>query len=363
MKSLHAGTYWGIPVKIHWTFSLLFLVLMGLVWANGERGLGLFAYGMFVILMFVCVILHEFGHALAARRYGVKTVDIIISPIGGLARLQKLPEKPIQELIVAIAGPMVNLIIASGLILIFYLTFSGSIFFNIDLALEYIDTPRGFISLIILINCALFLFNLIPAFPTDGGRILRAFLAMHFGKVRGTQYASVVGRIFAIGFVIFGLMSRNIILVFIGGFVFLMARRENEQMIILDKLSKANARDIMNLQFTRLHLSSSLEEVYQMYIRGGERNYLVFDSLDNVCGVVPEAFIRAAFNNKSLDRPVSSAMSNALIYAESDQSLDKLLRDMDGHRAAIAVIKKGDQILGVLDRQMLFNFIQLQTGK
>jgi len=363
MKSLHAGTYWGIPVKVHWTFSLLFLILLSVGWYSGAGSLALLSYALFIILMFVCVILHEYGHALTARKYGVKTLDIIISPIGGIARLQKLPEKPRHELIIAIAGPLVNLGIALILFLFVYIFFSDVPFSDPEDTFEVIATPHGFIALLIYINCILFVFNLVPAFPMDGGRILRAFLSMRFGKVAGTRYASIVGRILATLFVVFGLFAQAITLVFIGIFVFIMANSENKQMLIRSKLSKFVARDIMNSQFTRLHLSTSLREVYDHYIRGGEKNYVIFDSMGNVSGVLPELFIKEAFKDDELDKSVNDYMSDKVYYINEDIALDKLFENMNLKGVAIAIIKNGDQIQGVIDRQMLYDFIQLQLTK
>ncbi len=363
MKSFHAGTYWGIPVKVHWTFSLLFLILIGAGWYNGASSIAIFSYALFIILMFVCVILHEYGHALTARKYGVKTLDIIISPIGGIARLQKLPEKPIHELIIAIAGPLVNLVIALFLFIGVLIFFSVETISNPDESLELIATPQGFLALLIWINCVLFVFNLVPAFPMDGGRILRAFLSMKYGKVIGTKYASLVGKVLAGLFVFIGFTTQHIMLIFIGVFVFVMATSENKQVLMKSKLSKISARDLMNTTFTKLHLSTSLREVFERYIRGGEKNYLVYDSMGNVSGILPELFIKEAYKKDDLDKPASEYMSKSIYIADVDQTLDNLHEDMNIKGAAIAIIKNGDQIQGVIDRQMLYNYIQLQMIK
>lgn len=362
MKSLQVGTFFGIPIKIHWTFSLLWLFMIGVGIFNGSDATTLISLSFFIISMFICVILHEYGHALTARKYGIKTLDIIISPIGGIARLQKLPEKPIHELIVAIAGPLVNLFIAIVLAIIVYFGFNEVDFSTPEELVELLSTPLGFLSMLIWINTVLFVFNLVPAFPMDGGRILRAFLSMKYGKVKGTQYASVVGRILAIGFICAGIFM-SYILIFIGVFVYIMAKSENEQIAIQSKLSKFQAKDIMNVNFTRLHLSTRLEEVYQKYIRGGEKNYIVFDSLGNVSGVLPELFIKEAFKEEELSYYVSEHMSNNVYFTNENIPLDKLFEDMNVKGVAIAIIKNDDQILGVVDRQMLHNFMQLQMSK
>lgn len=360
MKSLNVGTYWGIPVNIHWTFSFLFLLFLGYGLYLGQDIIALLSIGLFIVSMFVCVIMHEFGHALTARKFGIKTLDIIISPIGGIARLQKLPENPIQELVVAIAGPLVNLGIAFLLTLVAFIFFSEASFISPDDTIELIKTPIGFLVSLIYINGVLFFFNLIPAFPMDGGRILRALLSMRYGKVKGTQIASVVGRILAVAFIILGLAIQSIMLVFIGGFIFIMARRENDQMVIKSKLEVGIAKDIMNINYSKIHLSDTMKYVYDKYIRGGEKNYLVFDSMGNVSGVLPELFIKQAFKSNELDQSANENMSENIYYADENIALDKLFEEMNQNGIAIAIIKNGDQIQGVIDRHMLYNYIQLQ---
>lgn len=362
MKSLHIGTYWGIPVKVHWTFTLIFLVLFGFGWSNGIENSTLFIYSLFVVLMFVCVILHEYGHALTARRYGVQTLDIIISPIGGIARLQNLPEKPIQELIVAIAGPLVNLAIALILFLATLVFFTEVSFINPEDTFELVMTPFGFIVLMIYVNSVLFLFNLIPAFPMDGGRILRAFLSMRYGRVAGTKYASIVGKILAVGFIIFGILSNHYMLIFIGIFVFSTARSENRQVMIKSKFSDFRAAEIMNTNFSKLHLSTSLRDVYDKYISGEEKTFLVYDSMGNVAGVLPDLLIQEAIHDNDLDATAQLYLSANIFYTDQNVTLDELFEKLNQQGAAIVVIKNGDQILGVIDRQMLFNFIQLQLS-
>jgi Zn-dependent protease len=362
MKSFVVGIFWGIPIKIHWTFSLLFGLLMIYGWFTGTETSTLLAVALFIIVLFVCVILHEFGHALTARRFGVETIDIIISPIGGIARLKKLPEKPMHELIVAIAGPIVNLSIAIILFIVAVIAYSHIPLPTIDNSIKFISSPFGFLALLIWLNIVLFVFNLIPAFPMDGGRILRALLSMKYGKVKGTYIASYIGRIIAIIFIGLGLFT-NISLVLIGAFVFFMARSENEQIIIKSKLSGVKVVEIMNPNYTKFHLSNTLRDVYQNYIRGGEKNYLVFDSLGNVAGVLPELFIKDAFKKDQLDKNVNVYMSDNIYYIDESLTLDKLFEEMNVNGASIAIIKYGDQIQGVVDRQMLYTFIQLQVSK
>lgn len=220
------GTYAGIPVKVHWSF---FLVILYIVWISYSENLGSeqsISLGIHIFLLFLCVVLHEYGHALAARKYGIKTRDIILSPIGGLARLESLPQKPSQQLFVAFAGPLVNLVLLVILLAIKFVS-SNMIFIPQTVSeLNYVSHPSSAIFLLIIINAVLFLFNLLPAYPMDGGRILKALLNMKYSKYKSTLIASSVGRVFAIAFLAIGAYNRIFALLFIGLFIYVMATRE-----------------------------------------------------------------------------------------------------------------------------------------
>ena len=276
--SLHIGTFGGIPLKIHWTFSFLILFLLFTIFAEGvglEQGLW---FGGYIIALFLCVVLHEYGHAIAAKRYGVQTKDIILSPIGGVARLEVLPEKPVQELIIALAGPAVNVIIAV-LLTIGFLISSVDPLEALNYDILGIDGPKDFFVFLLVLNIMLFVFNLIPAFPMDGGRVLRSLLAMKFGRVNATKVASFVGRILAIGFVIFGLSNNMYVLAFIGVFIYMSAAAEYRHTKLSSVFSEHIVSDIMRTEFTKLHIGDLYARPIDLYKRNIESNFLVFDSL------------------------------------------------------------------------------------
>lgn len=175
--------------------------------------------------LFLCVLLHEYGHSLTARRYGIGTQDILLTPIGGIARLNHIPEKPIQEFVVAIAGPLVNVVIAL-LVAPFLFGVLGGLVEIEEESLSFIASPHGYLTGLFVANIALFVFNLIPAFPMDGGRILRAILAHFFGRLKGTRIAMWIGTIFSIAFVFIGVYFEQYSLIFIGIFISIMARME-----------------------------------------------------------------------------------------------------------------------------------------
>src|SRR5438132_11990150 len=208
----------GIQLRIHITFLLLI----------GWLAIGYYAEGgsaaaagriLFILLLFACVVLHEFGHALAAKAFGINTPDITLLPIGGVARLERMPEEPKQELLIAVAGPAVNVVIALGLFL------AGGSFIN-----PFVNPAApervGLVSQLLIINVLLVAFNLLPAFPMDGGRVLRALLATRMSYARATQIAATVGQGFAFVFGFIGLIIPNPFLIFIALFVYIGASQE-----------------------------------------------------------------------------------------------------------------------------------------
>jgi Zn-dependent protease len=206
----------GIDVRIHVTFLLLPAYFGFLGWQ--EAGLaGALNELSFIGALFLCVLLHEFGHALAGRHYGIRTPDITLLPIGGVARMESIPEKPSMELIIAVAGPAVNVAIALGLAAILALT--GGILEGPD------STLRIQLHNLLVVNCGLVFFNMIPAFPMDGGRVLRALLAMKFSHLTATRFAARTGQIMACGFAVLGFFA-NPMLILIALFVFSGAREE-----------------------------------------------------------------------------------------------------------------------------------------
>jgi Zn-dependent protease len=221
--SLRVGKIAGIQLYLHWTF----LILLGLVFFS-DLGKGVGFPGatqavIFVIALFACIVLHELGHALAARRYGIPTRDITLLPIGGIARMERMPREPRQELWVAIAGPLVNVGISAVLILALLAIHYTRV--------KFLVSQEVFLLLLLRANLFLIVFNLLPAFPMDGGRVLRALLARRMDYVRATRIAARIGQVMAVLFVIVGIYSifeprLSPMLTLIGVFIFFGARNE-----------------------------------------------------------------------------------------------------------------------------------------
>ncbi|MBV9392080.1 MAG: site-2 protease family protein [Verrucomicrobia bacterium] len=217
-SSLKIATIFGIEVRIHITF-ILFLLWIWFSYYTIAGTPGAIQGVLFMLALFGCVLLHEFGHAFAARAFGIVTPDITLLPIGGVARLSRIPEEPWQELVVAIAGPLVNVVIV--IVLVLFLHASGGL-----QEIRYLESPRvEMVAKLLSVNVMLVLFNLIPAFPMDGGRILRALLAMVMPYLRATQIAAAVGQILAVVFGIIGIFG-NVFLIFIAFVIYTGAQQE-----------------------------------------------------------------------------------------------------------------------------------------
>ncbi|GAB5401912.1 MAG: hypothetical protein Aurels2KO_01430 [Aureliella sp.] len=219
---MRLGRVKGIDVNIHWSFWMLVLFyLISTTIASGAAE-GVLTF-LFINAVFVCILLHEFGHALAAARYGIKTADITIFAFGGLARLTKATMVPIQELVIAVAGPLVNVAIALGLGALMVVGLLPTAFVG-EATAE--GTPLTFWDMLLAANLFLVLFNMLPAFPMDGGRVLRSLLSMRVGQMRATEIAARAGRWMALLFVVAGFWYSNFSLMLIAGFIFLAGTAE-----------------------------------------------------------------------------------------------------------------------------------------
>ena len=215
----------GIDIRSHLTFLLLPAILGYAGWRDAGWP-GAVGEVSFIAALFFCVLLHEFGHALAGRRYGIRTPDITLLPIGGVARMERIPDKPSMELVIAVAGPAVNVAIA--LVLGGVLMLTGGILSGPE------NTPRVMLHNLLLVNCGLIVFNMIPAFPMDGGRVLRALLAMKFSHLGATRVAARTGQVLACGFAVLGFFG-NPMLLLIALFVFNGAQEELQYAIQQDQ--------------------------------------------------------------------------------------------------------------------------------
>ena len=354
--SLKIARFAGIDVFVHWTF----LILLGwIIWSNLQSGQNLMQSLMgvwFILALFACVVLHEFGHALMARRFGVNTRHITLLPIGGVASMEKIPEKPTEELWVALAGPAVNVLIA-GLIALGFLL-SGREGNWLDLAQPI--TGSNFLSGMLLVNITLVLFNLVPAFPMDGGRVLRALLAMNMGRARATEWAAQVGQLLAIAFVFLGFLF-NFWLIFIGLFIYLGASAEANYEATQSILSHFRVGDVLMHQFTILHASNSIDYAVRLLLDGQEKEFLVEEE-QQIAGTITRDDLIKGLQQFGKDEPLSQILKRQLLRLEYDMPLSEAYRKMMEAGIKICPVYRGAELAGVLNQENVMEAIMVQNA-
>lgn len=358
--SLSLGRIKGIKIQVHWTF---FLLIVWVVFLEVSRGNGLVPMlwsTVFIVVLFACVVLHELGHSLTAMRYGVPTRQITLLPIGGLASLEKMPEDPRQELMVAIAGPLVNVAIAFAL----WMVLPVDQYFAQDpdaLAEQLSSINAGnFLYLLFSANILLVLFNMIPAFPMDGGRVLRAALAMRMDRVRATRIASGLGQLAAFFFFVIGLLY-NPILALIAVFIYFGARSESAMEQQRGVLRDRRVEEAMMTDITVLNPDTSVEEVIDLIIAGAERDFVVADN-DRVVGVLYESDLVKAYRAGQSTIRVGEVMETDFQTVSPDAQLRETLAGLQSGRSFLPVVEDGRPV-GAIDRTNLSEFIVFRTGE
>ncbi|GLK74292.1 site-2 protease family protein [Ancylobacter dichloromethanicus] len=354
--SLTVGYVYGTAVRIHVTF-LLFLAWIWVAYYQ-RGGAGAAWEGVaFVALLFLCVLLHEFGHIFAARRYGVKTPEVTLWPFGGIARLERIPEKPSEELVVAIAGPAVNVVIAAVL-----LVFLGG---HVGVEhIENIENPQvSLLAKLAAANIFLVVFNLIPAFPMDGGRVLRALLAMKMSHAQATQTAASIGQGLAIGLGVLGIFG-NPMLIIIAVFVFLAASGEAGQVQMKQVAQGLLVEDAMITQFETLGSTASVGDAAEALIRTTQKEFPIVDGAVHLRGVLTRDAMIRALQAQGPGASVLEAMQADVPTVGTRTPLDRALALITQRGApVIGVVDAGGRLVGLLSPENVGEMMMLRAAQ
>ena len=333
----------GIDVRIHATFLLL---LAWMATASGRTGGASAAISgvIFICLVFGCVLLHEFGHALAARRYGIRTPDITLLPIGGVARLDRMPDLPSQEIVVAIAGPLVNVGIA--LLLWLYLGFSTGIPHLGTLREAGASLPLK----LLMVNISLVLFNLIPAFPMDGGRILRALLAMRMEYARATHIAATIGQACAFAFGLWALQQNpmNPMYVIVAVFIYFGAASEASHAEMKSVSAGMRVQSAMVTHFQTLPLDATLDLAVEMLLRTSQHEFPVVDDAGKVRGLLTRDDLIVALRKSGPDASAAEAMRANVPCVHQAMAFDRAFALMqESGCPALPVLDSAGRLVGL----------------
>ena len=354
-SSWKLGRFAGIDVFVHWTFLLL-LGWIGYQNALGGRGLAGAIHGIgFILAIFTCVVLHEFGHALTARRFGIRTRDITLLPIGGLARLERLPEDPLQEFLVAIAGPAVNVVLAALMFVTIFL------FDGIEGIGQVAIVGGDFFLSLMAVNIVLVVFNLIPAFPMDGGRIFRALLASFLDYVTATRVAARVGQLIAVAFALWGLLDGGPILVLIAVFVFFAAETEMRGVALRRQLHGATVREMMVTRFRTLAPDAPLQVAVEELLAGSQHDFPVVervDGHDRVLGMLMRADLLRAVGEGRGDCRVGDVTRRDCGPIDESSSVRETCERMGRERCSALPVVRAGELVGIVTADNLDEWLR-----
>ena len=294
----------GTEVKVHVTF----LLLLGWIAYDGWMSAGpaaALAYTLFFVVFFFCIVLHEFGHITMARRFGVRTPDVILLPIGGVARLERIPDDPLQELLVALAGPAVT--VAIILVLFLAVLATGQSLAYGDPLAENVP----FLVRLLVVNVMVLAFNLIPAFPLDGGRVLRALLARRLGLARATRIAGAIGQTLALVFGVYGFMQSQPLMMLVAFFIFLGAGSEASAVATRLAGQGLNVSNMMVTEFRTIPVHASLQQAVDLLLSGEQREFPVVDNLGRTEGMLTRDNLIRGLSRHGPAGTVAEAMTAA----------------------------------------------------
>ena len=352
--SWKVGEYLGIRVYVHATFLLLigWVVLSHLL--QGKTLQSMLAGIAFTLAIFFCVLLHEYGHALAARRFGIGTRDITLLPIGGVARLDRMPEEPRQELWVALAGPAVNLAISAALLIL--LLASGALQPLAGLTV----TAGPFFERLMVVNVFLALFNLLPAFPMDGGRVLRALLATRLPYVRATRIAAVLGQAMAFLFGLAGLFG-NPFLIFIAFFIWIGAAQEAADVETRNTLADMPISQAMIREFGQLAPSDTLARATDMLLAGSQQDFPVVEN-GRVVGMLMRADLVQALAQHGLELRVEEVMTRDFPSADISERLESAFARLQTSSYPALPVHSHGRIIGLITAENLSELLMIRSA-
>ena len=355
--SWKVGEFAGIAVYLHSTFLILVAWIMFVYWNAGHSIRAMISGVMFTLALFACVVLHEFGHALTARHYGIRTEDITLLPVGGVSRLEHVPDQPNQEFFIALMGPVVSVSVAILLFLV--LRLAGA-----SVSVRSISpsnwTAASFLARLMIANATLAVFNLVPAFPMDGGRIFRALLAHYVGHEKATTIAAGVGHGLAVLFALLGLFT-NPFLVLIALFIWIGASQEATMAQMKSALEGVSARQIMVTDFISLSPDHTLDRVVDLVLHGTQQDFPVVGN-GRLAGMLGNKELLEGLSQRGPESSIAESMRREFQVLSVEDRLPAMLEKLqNSNRLVLPVVEHGE-VVGLFTADNLAEFVMVQSA-
>ncbi|NOK64204.1 MAG: hypothetical protein GFH27_549323n57 [Chloroflexi bacterium AL-W] len=347
--SFRIGQIAGIDIKVHLTFFLI--LAFGAFQFGSQFGVPGALFGVLVmILLFVCVVLHELGHSIVAQRFGIPVREILLLPLGGVALLTRTPSKPMHELLIALAGPLVNVVIAAILFVVLGFKVALLGFDSLTTSLRLEPDLGSLLIWLLYANVMLVVFNMIPAFPLDGGRVLRAVLEMFMTHRRATQIASRTGQVFAVLMAVFAIFIGNILLILVAAFIFFGAGQENAQTQARTVLTTLRIDDAYNKHALTLTIGDRVSKVVDYILTSYQPDFAVMQG-QQLIGIVTRNDVLRSLSSNTQDLYVTSIMRREIVRVNCGDSLDEVRQKMAESNVRVVAVYEGEQYLGLVSAE------------
>jgi Zn-dependent protease/CBS domain-containing protein len=353
--SLQIGKLFGIPIRVHLTFLLL-LFFIAIIGSRQGGAIGALSGVISIVFIFLCVVLHEIGHSLMAIHYGVEVKDIVLMPIGGVSRMEEIPEDPKKEIAISVAGPLISF----GLALIFLIMAQAA---GQKVSIKSLSVFQGnLIVNLFWINLILGMFNLVPAFPMDGGRVLRGLLAMGMDSLRATKIAVSLGQAFAIILFFFGIFF-NWWMALVAIFIYLGAEGEERMTALRATLGKSPVRLAMITDIHTISPDQTIGQVLESICHGFQQDFPVVEN-DVVVGLLTKEAIFSALHKHEKSALVKDVMQKDFLFTTEDASLSEIFKKMTAEKLSVIPVMKGNQLRGLINLEQIGKYHMIcQEGK
>jgi Zn-dependent protease len=355
--SMKLITIKGIIVYLHFTFLVFLAWMIGVFIFSGMQWMQLVWSLLFLLAVFACIVLHEYGHALVASDLGINAKKITLYPIGGIASIEKLPENSRQELLISIAGPFVSFCLAALLLLFSPQKLSFQSFTEMDGTLN----ATNFLYTLAIVNISLGVFNLIPAFPMDGGRILRALLALRYNYIKATAIAASVGKVIALLLIVAGLLSLNFVLALVGVFIIVFARSEESYLQLKTLVKGLRLKDVLLYDYNNIEADLGVREAANM-LQSDQGKYFIVMHDGLPVGTLNRMEVMKAVSGQEYDKTVGDLMKENLIHLEGEMLVEEVLDQFSGNEERIYPVFDKERFLGVVSFQHIIEYLLINKA-